>query len=348
MEKKEIRIGLIYSVYCLFLYFLICGVNENDIIIISRAIPESIRKNFKHVYFKEAEDEKLNSARSPLDRKIIRMKLIARRMYETTKLRILLFFKTRNKKVKVYGQGNLQYSFPIYEYEDSYMIEDGLANYLDLPYPEYYPPISRKIYNFFGIHYKNYYAGFGTHENIKKVLLTRNTPPEIIKDKIEVINLKHLWDSKTKNEQKNILEIFNIKNIFDDFKEPIILLLTECLHQDNFIPFDEEMNIYKYLINKQKNKNIIMKTHPRNKMDYRKIFPKMTIIDQPFPLEILKCADINIEKIITVSSSAALNFTDICEIEFYDKKTSNDELNSFIDAFKKQISNNILNEEQYE
>ena len=260
--------------------------------------------------------------------------VIIKRAYGILKVRFLLFLKTRNCNVSVYGLGHTNFSFPLYEYENSYIIEDGLGNYMDLEIPNYN---QNKIGKFFGF-YVGWESGFGTHKNIKKVYLTKKEVPEIIKHKTEVIDIQALWESKSENEKNKILEIFNIKELINKIEDNPILLLTQPFSEDGFLPLDEEINIYRYLIKNQENKNIIIKTHPRENKDYNSIFPELKVINQPFPLEILKCIDLRIKKIITISSTAALNFADMCEIEVYDKKTSNEKINYYITTLKEQIS----------
>ena len=333
MSKKIRRVCVVDTVYTLLLYYLICGINEEDIFIMSGGIPKEIRKNIKHIYFPHFKNDDIPDSNLILIM-LKRLLIIVKRVYGILKVRIMLFFKTRNYDIKVYGQGHTNFSFPLYEYENSYIIEDGLGNYMNLVEPDY---SQSRLLKFLGSYTNDIYEGFGTHKNIKKVYLTKNEVPELIKNKVEIINMKKLWDEKTENEKNKILKIFNIEKLVNQLEENPILLLTQCYSEDNLLPYDEEIGIYKYLIEKQENKNIIIKTHPREKKDYSKIFPDIFVIDKPFPLEIFKCIDKNINKIITISSSAALTFKDECEIELYNGKTSSELINSSIMTLKKEI-----------
>ena len=344
MNLKNIkRICVVDTVYTLFLYYLICGINENDIFIMSSGIPESIRKNINHIYFPPLKYKEYSNSSKILKIKQ-RMTNICHRFYYILKIRLILFIKTKKNETEVYGHGHLIYSFPIYEHDKSYLIEDGLNNYLSLTEPIYNNSLSSNILKFFGFHTNHLSECFGTHKNIKKVYLTKNKFPEIIKSKVEVINIKELWNKKTETEKNKILKVFNTQNLINNIKDNQILLLTQCFSEDDLLPFNEEIKIYKELIENQENSNIIIKTHPREQKDYSKIFQNMTIIDKPFPLELLKCADIKINKVITVSSTAALNFMDECEIEIYDRETSSKEVNNYIYSLKKELL--ILNKNE--
>lgn len=327
MGDNLVRIGVFDTVYSLFLYLLKFGVKSNDIFILSSGVPTDVRKNINHIYFP---DIKLVHNKDSYFNWFYKNFINAiKQVYGILKLRCILFFKTHSKDVQVYGQGHLTFSYPLYEFENSYIIEDGLGNYLDLKEPTKINPILNKIANFFGIYVFNMKEGFGTHENIKKVYLTKNNVPLEIKDKVEVMDMDNLWDLKSNDEKKEILKIFNLENI-DEFGDNLVLLLTEPFSEHDLLPFDEEISIYKMFIDKYP--NLIIKSHPREKKDYSKLFPGVEIINVPFPVELLKYMGIKIDKIVTICSTAALNFADDCEIEIYDKKTSSEHINNAINV----------------
>ena len=339
MKKNERRICVVDSLYCLFLYFLICGISDNDIFVASERIPLHIRKKLNAIYFPQCDYNFENLSFLQKIRKVISN--ISKRLYGTLKLRCLIYIKTRNFKVKVYGQGHLDYSFPLYEFEDTYLLEDGLTNYVyELKEPTYDENTLRiKILNFFGYYVlDDSNACLGPHKKIKKVYLTKDNVPDIIKNKTEVINMQKLWEIKSKSEKNRILDIYDIKEIINNLNDKnLILLLTQCISEDGLIPLEEEINIYQHLIEKYDFDKIIIKPHPREKKDYALFFPEIIIIDKPFPLELLKCVGLKIDKILTVSSNAASSFVNECEIESYDRKTSSKKLNEQIIAFNEII-----------
>ena len=337
LEKKTRKMCVVDSLYSLFLYYLICGVNPDDLFIFSGGVAKSVRKNINHIYFILYRNDDIPDS-NIIFRVFKRLVIIFKRAYGITRLRIILFFKKRKYNFDVYGQANLNFSFPLYEYENSYLIEDGVLNYMDLGVPSYNKKKFDWLYKYMGFHVDNYLEAFGTHKKKKKIYLTQNEVPEVIRDKTEVIDIKQLWVNKTEDEKNKILEIYNLKDSVNKIDNNTVLLLTECFSEDGLLPFNEEIKIYKELIEKQNDTtNLIIKTHPREKKNYKKIFPEFTIIDQPFPLEILKCMDLNIKKIITIASNASLNFVDECDIEIYEKETSSKELNDAKDSLKKQL-----------
>lgn len=338
MTDEIKRICVTNSAYTLLLYFLICGYSENDIFIVSNGIPKEILKNINHIKYPYFSYFPYNPHSNVL-MKIFQIPFtVLRQAINIIKLRFLIYIKTRNKEVYVYGHGHQKFSYPLYEFENSYIIEDGMINYINLAKPYYFKKSYLRLLHFFGFYTRYLNEGFGTHDNIKKIFLTKDNVPEIIKNKTEIINIQELWDSKSKQEQNKILEIFNIDNLTENIGKNIVLFVTQPLSEDKLISFEEEIDIYKYLLEKQaQTDDIFIKKHPRETKDYNIIFPNLKIIDKQFPLEIFKCLGIKIKKIVTVSSTVALNFSEDCEIEFYDKKTSSMDVNNSIDYLKKEL-----------
>ena len=151
-----------------------------------------------------------------------------------------------------------------------------------------------------------------------------------------MINIKDISYLFWKCSSLKYLNLFNLNNI-NKFGDNLILLLTEPFSEYDLLPFDEEMDIYKRIIDKYP--NIIIKSHPREKKDYSKLFPDIKIIDVPFPVELLKYIGIKIDMIITVCSTAALNLKNDAEIVIYDKKTSSEHINNAIDVLKENLEN---------
>ncbi len=338
MNNKNLtnkRLCIIDTPYSLFLYFLICGVNKDDIFVMSNHISKDIRKNINPIYFPYNNFYSNNSVKNIF--------ILIRLIFEVLRLRIILHFRTKNCNVEVYGHAHLLFSFPLYEYENSNIIEDGIGNYADLPVYKEFPPLKKFIYEkFFGKYFDTIYDGFGTHPNIKKIYLTKDSGfSELIKDKVEVVDLEKLIVSLSSDEKSEILKIFNGEDILnEDIPSDSILLLTEALYEGNYLSLDEEINIYKEMISKYDLKDIVIKPHPSDQNDYTKFFPGVKVIKTRFPLELFGLLGIKFKKILTIHSSAALNFKDV-EIEFYDGEINNETINKTRLKVKKQYEDLI-------
>lgn len=350
MSKEKINIGFFITVYSFFLYLLINGYNEKDIFIFTDLFPKEVSRNVKHIEVAHIgfidggpKMAPLNSIRGILENIIGYWKYF----YGYLKLRILLFIKTYNKNVEVYGHAHVPLTFMFYENENSNIIEDGLLNYTaDICETHEINPLIDKILHLFGIYFLNMNEGFGSHKNIKNVYLTREFNHPLIKDKITAIDMQKMWDSLPDNEQKKILNIFNINIDKLNFNGKTALILTEPLFKEKLATFEEEQEIYNHFINKFKNYNIIIKPHPRDEKNYNEIYPNVTVIDRFFPIELLTLININPTIVCSVVSTALLNFKD-SKIYVYPKKLSNKRLNEVREKLLKMINesnkNNLIN-----
>ena len=327
MTKNKKNICLVTTVYSFFLYLLIKGYNEEDIYIFTAWFPKEISKNVKHiqlppVHFQGKKFADLDSI-SGIYENIIGF---FRYFYGYLKLRILLFIKTFNCDVEAYGHAQTPFSYILFENENSNIIEDGIENYTaEICEPHKINPIIDFFLHICGIYILNNCECYGTHKNVKTVYLTNKHDNPLIKDKVKIIDIDQFWDNLTNEDQRKILEIFNIDIEGIDFNKKTALLLTQPISESSLISMEEEeeINIYTEIIEKFKDYQIIIKPHPRDTKDFEKIFPNVKIIDKHFPIEILTLININPTVVCSVFSTALYNF-EKSKVYVYDGKL-NDE-----------------------
>lgn len=222
------------------------------------------------------------------------------------------FGKLKKMKLyKIYGE-SLFSDLLINKKIPVYILEDGLKNYSK-------NAIEKNVLEnfliklFWRIEFKS------EMKKAKKIYLTGLAPiPKEIAHKVEIINLKELWNKKTLEEQNDILDVFS----FDlDIKEKIkgrdIILFTQPLSEDNVITEEEKLKIYSEIIKKYPKDRLVIKTHPREKTNYKDIFKEYLVLDNPFPFEILNLLDVKFNKAITLFSTAALGLGDRVKVDFY-------------------------------
>ena len=184
-----------------------------------------------------------------------------------------------------------------------------------------------KILHLFGIYFLKNSEGFGSHRNIKNIYLTRKHYHPLIKDKVKVINIKESWKTLSKHDKDIILNIFNINETKLNFEGKTLMLLTQPLSEGGVMTLDEELNIYKEILRKFEDYKIIIKPHPRDPKNYKKIFPSSTIIDKGFLIEILNLLEIKPTVISGITSTSLLDFKDNSKTYVYDGKLKDERLN---------------------
>lgn len=340
--QKHKNICLVTTVYSFFLYLLIKGYNENDIFIFTAWFPRDVSKNVKHIQMPPVAFRHGGAKMYSTDSIIGIFKNILgyfKYFYGYIKLRILLFIKTYNKDICIYGHAETPFSFIFYENEHSYIIEDGIGNYsADICETHKINPIIDKLLHICGIYFLNKNEGLGTHKNIKKVYLTNENNNPLIKDKVEVINIKKLWNKLSNEKQKEILNLFNVPLDNINFNSKTALILTQPLYEDNLATLEDEFKIYDEFFEKFKDYEIIIKPHPRDKKDYEEIYPNVKVIDRYFPIELLSLINITPTVVCSAVSNALLNFEN-SEIYVYQGKLKNERLNNIRRDLLKLLEN---------
>lgn len=346
MQKKHKNICLVTTVYSFFLYLLIKGYNEDDIFIFTAWFPREVSKNVKHiqmppVIFKGKKFADLNSF-SGIYKNIIGF---FRYLYGYFKLRILLFFKTFNCDVEVYGHAQTPFSYIFFENKNSNIIEDGMENYVsEITETHKINPIFDTFLHICGFYFLNMGECYGSHKNIKNVYLTNKNNHPLIKDKVRIINIKELWNNLTEDDQQKLLKIFNVDIEGINFNKKTAILLTEPLSETDTIEItkEEELNMYNEIINKFYDYEIIIKPHPRDTKDFEKIFPNMKIINKNFPVEILTMLNIHPTVVCSIVSTALYNF-EKSKIYVYDGELNDERLINAREELLKIIKEKNLN-----
>ncbi len=238
--------------------------------------------------------------------------------------------KKLNEIEEIYLQDHITYSqFFLNNFiRKIYLLEEGILNYNDNILKNEFEKKIEKVRIFHNIKksiiekIKKDYKRFGLSEKIEKIYLTGLLPiPNLIKDKVEIININELWSNLSQEAKKEILEVFNMDiKKFQILKEDDrkILLLTQPLSEDKIITEEEKIKIYREIIEKQNGRKIYIKAHPREKTNYKEVFKNFNIevIENTFPIELFLLLNIKFDKVITLFSTGALNFKGKAEVEF--------------------------------
>jgi len=303
MKEKIVIENTLYS---LLLYWLIKEVNNTTYILDASKIDNAIINNLK---------QKNNVFLFyPFYKKSKIYRFFSVHIYQ--KLKLYFFIKPKlNNHCLIYGNDDL-IAFDIFRKFNYCIIEDGLSNYI---FRDEDTKTSTFISNLKSI-IRGLGKGksFGRYNNCKKIYLTGiTTIPDAIVNKVEIVNLKQLWENKTKIEQKEILRIFNITDkIIKKFKNKKIILLTQPISEIGLVTENEKIEIYKNCLKSYDSKDIIIKTHPREVTKYKKFFPNIMIIDTQLPFELIILLEIEIIKVITLFSAVALTLEDDIEVEW--------------------------------
>ena len=147
---------------------------------------------------------------------------------------------------------------------------------------------------------------------IKRIEVNNAKDLYIKHDNIVELPKKELFDSLTVEEKNVVLKVFlENENILDE-KEINLLILTQPLDIDGFVENEEQkIEVYKKIIDEfSENGKVIIKPHPRDESDYKKIFScnsSVEVFDKSFPIELINFFNIEIKNVVTIKSTALNN-----------------------------------------
>lgn len=220
----------------------------------------------------------------------------------------------RERKIPVYGHDHMLLSQAFLE-DSIHVIEDGDVNY-----------IPQRAKNFVRILDDNrIYYSFGYSNQVEELFLTglMEIPQEIIHKvvKIEPVNL---WKSKNDEEKMILSDIFSfpyaeIDNLVREGKN--ILLLTEPytkMKGRHSISVEKQISLMEEVLSFYDSKKVIIKPHPSDDVDYKKYFPECSIIDKYFPIQMIKWAGIELDKIVMTGKHTCMYaLRDVYQIDIH-------------------------------
>ncbi|WP_314646826.1 glycosyltransferase family 52 [Prevotella multiformis] len=136
-----------------------------------------------------------------------------------------------------------------------------------------------------------------------------------------VVDLRKEWNDSPQEKKDLILSIFDVsQDTLKRLQSRKIILLTQAFSDDHFVTDKEQIEIYRKILSHYNEEDVVMKPHPRDKIDYRKFFPKVMYFDKVVAMQFLAILGVTFERVVTVSSSSALTFGIDVPIDWYGYK----------------------------
>lgn len=296
-EKGVSRVLVVDTVYTLMLYMLLFSDWRDACFILGRSISDDpvnrlMSKNIAGIY--------RQSFLSSIDPYSDVLRRFSRHV--------------RENQIPCYGHDHIDE--PVSRWfigENFSVLEDGIGNYSPQNWHRILEDGSR-------------FEVFGFDKRIKTIYLTGKLPiPEQLKDKVIIVNTEELWNKKTPQDQNDILDVFafpleKIVGLLQQKKDQIFL--TQPLYEERNFTAAQQVEFYKRLLSNYDPARIMIKVHPRDVVDYEKIFSGYCVVKDKFPVEFLKLVGLEnqIDKLISVNTSCLYGFYDESKIDLYDKE----------------------------
>lgn len=171
-----------------------------------------------------------------------------------------------------------------------------------------------------GLFFGDLYIHFhGHNQQCKAIYLTEeNTAPVLKGKKVRVNSMSSLWTQASDAKKQFIMDLFDITdeditllssrpNIF--FSQPIIEVFK--------LSEEEYLSVLVNIFRNYPYDSLIIKTHPRDKFDYKKHFPEIRVFTKPISSQLLQILGLSPKKVITIASTAIEAFPETVECDYY-------------------------------
>ena len=312
-KKKISRVCIVDTAYTLFFYYLNYSSDEIDhtFFFVSEGLSNSIRERLPQYHFFK------------------KRKNVCQRFLFRSFLKITSRFRWPFlKNMPIYGLDHLTFSSGLISNKKYTLLED--APYIALRYfnsPLHIENIKHRSFKIeclfvdilFG---RVFLRPFGENSQCEQVIFSaKDTHPTVSEKNIQVKSLEQLWNHSSEEKKKMILRLFDINNAdIASLSSKSIVIFTQPFFKDNIVSKEEQIQIYDKIIKQYPTKDILLKIHPRDPIDYSSYFPNIAIFEKIVPNQLLNLSGVKFKKAVTVSSSSVLSFPYEIDIDWIGTK----------------------------
>lgn len=232
------------------------------------------------------------------------------------------FYDYFNGEVCVYGQDHLETTQILWRENllniPFILLEDGTGNYIKKE------KLSKKQ------SMKSDEYTMGHNSRVTKIYLTGMWKiPNDIKSKVQIMDLRLLWERKSAAEKQFFLNLYFIdENELNVTSGKSVCFLGGPFSNFGFMPKEEELKAYRKIISNFNSSELYIKVHPTGfNIDYNKEFPGINVLMNPIPFEVIYfLTGHQLKTIASMGSSASMIADEHVEQQFYDLKGNRIEL----------------------
>lgn len=119
------------------------------------------------------------------------------------------------------------------------------------------------------------------------------------------IKLDELWSAASEKKKALVLETFGIeKKDLALIQSANTIILTQPFMDDAGLSLKEQIDLYRPYVEKYEKEGVIIKPHPREKIDYKEFFPNITVLQSGIPMQVFNVLGTSFIRAITVCSTA--------------------------------------------
>lgn len=164
---------------------------------------------------------------------------------------------------------------------------------------------------------KLYDCAFAENHQCTSILMTKEDYAEYISDKEHIVfSMPELWKRSSQEKKDLILRCFNVnKSDVEVMNRYKIILFTQPL--TDIVDENTQKEIFRLILSHYSKDDILIKVHPRDKLDYKQLFPDYAVFKKQIPSQLLDLLGVKYDKAVTCFSSAVSMFNYPIKIDWY-------------------------------
>lgn len=220
-----------------------------------------------------------------------------------------------NGDIQIYGQDHLNIAQILWrdslKHIPFYLLEDGIGNYAKLQY----------VYRLPQFMYPDRHC-MGHNSRVQKIYLTGLWHiPNDLRSKVQIIDLRSLWDSKSPAEKQFFLDLYNMdQQTLAEISKKTVCYLGQSFSSFGLMPLERELSAYRKVLSNYNRDEVYIKAHPSgDNIDYKREFPGIMVIMNNIPYEVLYfLTGANLKVVASIFSTAAMCVDEAVEQHYYD------------------------------
>lgn len=153
---------------------------------------------------------------------------------------------------------------------------------------------------------RNVYHIYGDNKQCTEFYLTEENQSHVLNGKkVYIQSLEEMWKKSTDTKRAFILDVFGVtREELEIFREYPIVYLSRPMVEDGIFTENEYVELLQRIFSHFPEKEILIKTHPRDSFDYNHYFPTIPVFRKNLNMQLLQLLDVRIKTAVGICTTA--------------------------------------------
>ncbi len=160
---------------------------------------------------------------------------------------------------------------------------------------------------------------FGDNAQCTDVYLTEEDSSPVLRNKIlHVHSFQELWNGSSEEKRSFVNSVFDVSLEDVSFlNRKSVIFFSQPLVADGILSESDYMELLKRIFSRYDHERLLIKTHPRDKYDYRTLFPDVEVYEKSVNVQLLVLNGLKVERVATIFSSSVDAFPESVEVDWF-------------------------------